>query len=75
MSEVIFAFESWGGGSSALYSGAEVAEFVERHYASGTFAKLHVGGEEVREEYEILEIILKDNISMMDAVCNRLTGW
>lgn len=60
MSDVIFAFESWAGGSSALYSGAEVAEFVEKHYASGTFAKLHVGDKKVEEDWKVLQVHERD---------------
>lgn len=51
--ETLFAFETWGiDGISALHEGERATAFIEQHYASGTYATLHEGGQEVRERYE-----------------------
>ena len=45
INEIKASFQSWYNGNekqhSALYLGAEAAEFADAHYQSGTFATLH----------------------------------
>jgi len=51
--ETLFAFETWGtDGISALHEGERALSFIKSHYASGTYATLHEGGEEIKELYE-----------------------
>ena len=60
----IFAFQSWMNGStlqlSSLYEGDRALDFVDSHFESNTFAGLHIGGEEVREEYNQLQEQLEE---------------
>lgn len=50
-----YAFQYWNGGMSALYKGKDAINFVDSHYASGTYASIVYGNNpKIEEAYNAL---------------------